>query len=77
MTDIPEAGHKTVKSAGKKNLGIAFGVVFAVLLIIVFVVVFYKPSRRLVNSIFVILTTSKQPHSKRVDLTSSYFTDIF
>lgn len=70
MTDIPEAGHKTVKSAGKKNLGIAFGVVFAVLLIIVFVVVFYKPSRRLVNSIFVILTTSKQPHSKRVDLTS-------
>lgn len=73
MTDIPEAGHKTVKSAGKKNLGIAFGVVFAVLLIIVFVVVFYKPSRRLVNSIFVILTTSKQPHSKRVDLTSSYF----
>lgn len=70
MTDIPEAGHKTVKSAGKKNLGIAFGVVFAVLLIIVFVVVFYKPSRRLVNFIFVILTTSKQPHSKRVDLTS-------
>ena len=74
MTDIPEAGHKTVKSAGKKNLGIAFGVVFAVLLIIVFVVVFYKPSRRLVNSIFVILTTSKQPHSKRVDLTSYLLT---
>lgn len=77
MTDIPEAGHKTVKSAGKKNLGIAFGVVFAVLLIIVFVVVFYKPSRRLVSSIFVILTTSKQPHSKRVDLTSSYLLIYF
>ncbi|PFX34190.1 Cation-independent mannose-6-phosphate receptor [Stylophora pistillata] len=46
VTDIPEAGHKTVKSVGKKNLGIAFGVVFAVLLVIVFVVVFYKPSRR-------------------------------
>ena len=46
MTDIPEAGHKTAKSATKKSVGIVFGVLFAVLLIVVFGVVFYKPSRR-------------------------------
>ncbi|KAL9969231.1 hypothetical protein ACROYT_G021424 [Oculina patagonica] len=46
VTDIPEAAHKTAKSATKKNVGIAFGVVFAVLLVVVLAVVFYKPSRR-------------------------------
>ena len=52
MTDIPEAGHKAVKSASKKNTGIALGVIFAILLVVIFVVVFYKPSRRLVNANF-------------------------
>ena len=52
MTDIPEAGHKAVKSASKKNTGIALGVIFAILLVVIFVVVFYKPSRRSVDPNF-------------------------